>query len=683
MARLPALLLALAALVRADDTVASRLEAWDASLAELDARIANGFLRDSSWSKDGSRLSYLWTLPGGQMVRRTVALPGGAIADLDRETTQPEAVPADVLGRSWREPRGERNAGTTGWKGPGAAGTLRIDSERLLLTREDGAARLLASAPKDRRWAGPPSWSPDGARVAIWQRRVVTTRTLELPGKDGATRRVPYPVAGDPLPEPRPVVIDLSTGVVSSPPESLTGPVHETRRLDWSPDGRRLLTEFVRRGFTGHGILAHEAGAWRKLRAEEPGGPLYVYGARYRLDLGDGTALWGTERTGHRHLERIDLATGRTLARLTDGPWQVRAVAKVDVPAGLVWIMASGFHPGENPHHSHLLQVRLDGKGAPRDLTPGDAEHAVDLSPCGRWFLHAASRADLPPAYAVRRLADGAVVAALGSGDDREARAAGWAGRRVIRSRDRDGTFDIWGVVHFPRPFDPAKRYPVVEKIYAGPHGDHVPHAYAPWWDGATTDLTHEGFFVVQCDARGTFGRGRAFQSQAFGDLADGGLPDRVAWLREAGRRIPQMDLGRVGIFGGSAGGQNAVWAMLRHGDTYKAAVADCGCHDNRMDKLWWNEQWLGWPVGPAYDRSRCANEAGRLAGPLLLTVGEADDNVDPRSTYQLAEAFRAAGKGPLVTLEVVRGSGHGAGEQPAPRVLRADFFRRHLGGPR
>ena len=59
--------------------------------------------------------------------------------------------------------------------------------------------------------------------------------------------------------------------------------------------------------------------------------------------------------------------------------------------------------------------------------------------------------------------------------------------------------------------------------------------------------------------------------------------------------------LARVGIYGYSSGGQNALGALLFHGDFYRAAVALCGCHDNRVDKMWWNEQWMGYPIGPWY----------------------------------------------------------------------------------
>ena len=92
-----------------------------------------------------------------------------------------------------------------------------------------------------------------------------------------------------------------------------------------------------------------------------------------------------------------------------------------------------------------------------------------------------------------------------------------------------------------------------------------------------------------------------AFQDVCWKNLGDSGFPDRIAWMKAAAEKYPWMDLSRVGIYGGSAGGQSALRALLAWGDFYKAAAADCGCHDNRMDKIWWNELYMGWPVGPHY----------------------------------------------------------------------------------
>jgi len=139
------------------------------------------------------------------------------------------------------------------------------------------------------------------------------------------------------------------------------------------------------------------------------------------------------------------------------------------------------------------------------------------------------------------------------------------------------------------------------------------------------------------------------------------------------------MDLTRVGIYGGSAGGQSAMRALLSHGDFYKVAVADSGCHDNRMDKIWWNEQWMGWPVDDSYVKSSNVVDAHLLTGKLLLMMGELDHNVDPSSTMQVVDALIKADKD--FELLVVPGGGHGVGESPYGRRRRADFFVRNLLG--
>jgi dipeptidyl aminopeptidase/acylaminoacyl peptidase len=149
--------------------------------------------------------------------------------------------------------------------------------------------------------------------------------------------------------------------------------------------------------------------------------------------------------------------------------------------------------------------------------------------------------------------------------------------------------------------------------------------------------------------------------------------------MKAAATKYPYMDLTKVGIFGGSAGGQSALRALLAHGDFYKVGVADCGCHDNRMDKIWWNELWMGWPIGPHYEEQSNVTQAHNLKGKLLLTVGELDRNVDPASTMQVVNALIKADKD--FDLLIVPGGGHGVGETPYASRRRMDFFVRHLIG--
>ena len=179
-------------------------------------------------------------------------------------------------------------------------------------------------------------------------------------------------------------------------------------------------------------------------------------------------------------------------------------------------------------------------------------------------------------------------------------------------------------------------------------------------------------------DGMGTAHRSKAFHDVAWHNLKDAGFPDRIAWHKAAAAKYPYYDATRVGVYGGSAGGQNAGGAVLFHGDFYKAAAANSGCHDNRMDKASWNEQWMGYPVGPQYAASSNIDNAHRLQGRLMLVVGEVDTNVPPESTYRFVDALIKASKD--FDFFLVPGGGHGAGGAYYQRRMQ-DFFVRHLQG--
>ena len=176
----------------------------------------------------------------------------------------------------------------------------------------------------------------------------------------------------------------------------------------------------------------------------------------------------------------------------------------------------------------------------------------------------------------------------------------------------------------------------------------------------------------------GTSNRSKVFHDAAFRNLGDAGFPDRILWHKAVAAKYPYYDISRVGIYGTSAGGQNSLGGVLFHPDFYKVAVAACGCHDNRMDKASWNEQWMGYPVGSQYAASSNIEHARLLRGKLLLIVGEMDTNVPPESTMRFADALIKAGKD--FDLLVVPGANHGTGGSYGIR-RRDDFFVRHLLG--
>jgi dipeptidyl aminopeptidase/acylaminoacyl peptidase len=368
-----------------------------------------------------------------------------------------------------------------------------------------------------------------------------------------------------------------------------------------------------------------------------------------------------------------DGVTGRVKNQITKGNWVVRAVEKVDEEKRQIWFQASGIYAGQDPYFIHYYRINFDGTGLTA-LTEADADHTVTFSSDMKYFVDTWSRVDLPPVSELRRTADRKLVMELERADISALIAAGWRPPEVFTAMGRDGKTDIWGIIHRPIDFDPSKKYPVIESIYAGPQGSFVPKSFSV----NRQPLTELGFIVVQIDGMGTNNRSKAFHDVAWKDLADAGFPDRILWHKTVAAKYAYYDLSRVGIFGNSAGGQNSLGALLFHPEFYKVAVSNSGCHDNRMDKIWWNEHWMSWPIGPQYAASSNVDNASKLQGKLLLILGELDTNVDPSSTMQVANALIKANK--KFDLLAVPGGGHGAGGAYGQRLLE-DFFVHHLLG--
>lgn len=494
-------------------------------------------------------------------------------------------------------------------------------------------------------------WSPDSRKLATVKVRDVQERRIPLIESSPSSQKLPilqwcnYAKPGDVLPVYLPVLFDVEArkqmALNVTPYENqfylnLTG---------WREDSRAFTFEFNQRGHQRYviGEVSAADGSIRHLVDEQTKTFIYYYN-NYRYDLDDGKELlWISERDGWRHLYLIDGTNGQVKQQVTKGEWVVRQVDYVDETNRVVYFTASGFNKGEDPYNLHYCRINLDGTGF-TDMTPENGNHRVTFSADRSYFTDVYSRPDLPPVSQLKRTSDASVVAGLQRCDVSALQAESWQMPEVFCAKGRDGQTDIWGNIYRPMHFDASKSYPVVEFIYAGPHDSHVDKDFKPAHH-LVSKLVELGFIVVSIDGMGTSNRSKAFHDVCWKNLKDAGFPDRIAWMKAAGAKYKYMDLNRVGIYGWSAGGQNAMAALLFHNDFYKVAVALCGCHDNRMDKIWWNEQWMGYPIDASYSTSSNVDNAYRLKGKLLLINGELDDNVDPASTLQVVSALMKANK--------------------------------------
>ena len=538
-------------------------------------------------------------------------------------------------------------------------------------------------------YRGPVAWSPDSQscvvqRVTELPRHIVTL--VESSPPDQLQPKVltyDYFKPGDALPQVQPVLVNVASKtakIISG--ELFTNNFTPDGELDfrWSPRGDEFYFDYNQRGHQLYRVLAVNAtnGAVRTV-VEERSKTFVDYETKtWRTWLDDsGELIWMSERDGWAHLYLYDVASGAVKNQITRGNWVVREVLKVDTAKRQVWFLASGVRAGEDPYDHQLCRVNFDGSGFIQ-LTQGDGDNSVEFSPNGNYFIAKYSRADLPTVTELRRSDDGKLICELERADDSQLLQAGWTLPERFVAKGRDGATDIYGVIIKPSNFDPQKKYPVVEEVYAGPQDSFAPKKFGRLLRQHT--IADLGFIVVQSDGMGTDNRGKKFHDMCWKNLKDAGFPDRIAWIKAATQTRPWMDLSRVGIYGGSAGGQDAMRALLDYHDFYKVAVADCGCHDNRMDKLWWNEQWMGWPVDDSYARSSNVDDAHKLQGKLLLMVGELDHNVDPASTMQVVNALEKANKD--FEMLVVTGSDHGSAETPYGSRRRAEFLMHNLLNP-
>lgn len=562
--------------------------------------------------------------------------------------------------------------------------TVHVVDANLRATGNDGVGFAVSDdGTPDNTYEAPRWFSPDGSRLLAFQVQPAQEHDVPLVESSPQDQLQPklthaqYLKPGDRIAVRAPRLFDLAGRRRIAIDEEPFANAWSIDRVRWADDGSCVYLLYNQRGHQRLCLYAIDAatGAVRAV-VDERSDTFVDYSQKTWLQwLPDEQLLWASERDGWNHLYWIDARSG-SARQITKGAWIMRKVERVDEQARQIWFTAYGIRPGQDPYYAHLARIDFDGSHL-TVLTEADGTHEWTFSPDGSLIVDKYSRVDLPPVTELRRSRDGSRVAELGRDDAGKLLATGFLPPEPFVAKGRDGTTDIYGILIRPSNFDPKRRCPVIESIYAGPHDHFVPKT---WGLGRRQRILAElGFVVVQIDGMGTNWRSKSFHDVCWRNLADSGFPDRIAWLRAAAAVHPELDLTRVGIFGGSAGGQSALAAMLHHGDFYKAAAADCGCHDNRMDKIWWNEAWMGWPIGPWYAANSNVTHAAQLRGKLLLTAGEQDRNVDPSSTLQVVDALIKADKD--FDFVLVPGAGHGIGESPYLVRRRQDFFVRGLLG--
>ena len=528
-------------------------------------------------------------------------------------------------------------------------------------------------------------WSPNSTVIMAYKVRPGEEHKIYFVESSPADQFQPklqsrdYLKPGDQLPFKSPQLFVVASKKQISVPTDLFQEQYDVSGFEWKDDSSAFTFEYNQRGHQVYRVLEVNATTGKVKTIIEETSPTFVAysGKRYRHDIKKSKEIiWASERHGWNHLYLYDAVTGKVKNQITKGNWPLREVLKVDEEKKQIYFTASGLDKNQDPYLLHFCRIDFNGKNFTR-LTTENGNHKVTFSPDYKYYVDQYSRVDAAAVTVLKNAETQKTIVEMHNADISALEKTGWKAPEVFTAKGRDGTTDIWGVIVRPTTFDPNRKYPVIEYIYAGPQDSFVPKNFQPYY-WAMSSLAELGFIVVQIDGMGTSNRSKAFHDVCWKNLKDGGFPDRKLWMRAAAAKYPYMNIDKVGIHGTSAGGQNAGAALVFNSDFYDVAVASCGCHDNRMDKMWWNEQWMGYPVGPEYEACSNTANAAQLKGNLMLILGELDDNVDPASTMQFANALIKANKN--FELVTVPGMGHSAGGDFGERK-RKDYFVQHLLG--
>ena len=530
-------------------------------------------------------------------------------------------------------------------------------------------------------------WSPESKKLLTWkidQRKVLRHHLLQFapPGQNRAKLfSWPYELPGDEyVTQGELYVIDVpSRKVTKIQNRPLLFPFlmwNAAGHGMWSGDGKWIFLAETERGYQKVNLFtANPETGQTQLLLTEVSDTYVDPHMTYFWPIKNGQEfIWGSERDGWCHLYLYD-SNGQLKNQITNGEYVVREIVRVDEAKRRVWFIAGGREPGRDPYLRHLYRVNLDGSDL-KLLTPEDADHNIYFSPDGRFFVDTFSKINTIPQTVVRRADSGKLVRLLEKADISELLALGWPFPEPFSVKARDRKTDLYGAIYKPSNFDPNKKYPVIDAIYNGPQAVRTPKSFQP--SSQDQALAELGFIVITVDGMGTAMRSKAFHNVSYKNLGDSGLEDHIQAIKELAVKYSWTDIDRVGIYGHSAGGYDSAHAMLTHPEFYKVAVSSSGCHDNRSDKVWWNELWMGYPVSPHYREQANPTLAANLKGKLLLVHGDLDDNVHPAATLQLVEALIKANKD--FDLLIIPNKRHNLGNGYFIRK-RWDYFVKHLLG--
>lgn len=507
-------------------------------------------------------------------------------------------------------------------------------------------------------------WSPDSSSIAFLEfneSKVNQFSITDYESYAGEAEPQRYPIPGTSNPVVRVFVANISGGQPRLMDTGANSDIY-IPRVTWHPDSHHLAIQRLNRLQSEIDILFADTATGKSTTLLTDKDQYWINVSNDFRFLADGKRfLWSSERTGYRHIYLYELS-GKQLAQLTKGEWEVSAIESVDESKNLVYFSATE----KSPMERHLYSAGLDGSGFQR-LTTNDGTHAILFAPHSAFYLDTFSNTAAPARQDLFH-ADGKKAATVNENQVSDLAQYHLSPVEFFSIKSHDGMMLNCSIIK-PPDFNPAKRYPVIVYTYGGPHAQVVVNE----WEGSTflwhQMMTQKGYIIFALDNRGSSGRGHLFEEPIhfrFGAQELSDQRDGAAWLRLQ----PYVDPKRIGIWGWSYGGHMTLHAMFEASEFFKVGFAGGPVTDWHFYDTIYTERYIGLLPGDEenYQESSPIKNADQLHGKLLIAHGTGDDNVHYSNTLMLIDELLKAGK--YVEVMTFPGRGHGVTDPPARLVL-------------
>ena len=508
-------------------------------------------------------------------------------------------------------------------------------------------------------------WSPDSSHIAFLrfdEKPVYKFTVVDHIPYHQKLEVTPYPKSGDPNPIARLLTAAVSGGTPADVP--ITGDGLLIVNVAWSPDSKSVIYQLQDREQTWLDLNVYPLGGASKRLIHETT-QAWVDRGENPIWLKDGSFLWLSERSGFAHIYQYS-ADGALKRQITNGPWEVRTIHGIDKNND--WIYFSGTE--RSVLGTDVYRVHLNGTGLVR-LSDAAGQHSANFNPAMTAYIDSWSTVERPAQVSLHRN-NGTQVRVVDENPPTTLAQYRLSKPEFVQVNTRDG-FTMEGMIIRPPDFDPAKKYPVYEFTYSGPHAQQVRNSWRGaeylWWQL----LARRGMIVWVIDNRTASGKGA--QStwpvyKHFGELELRDLEDGLKWLESQ----PGVDASRVLLYGWSYGGFMTSYT-LTHSTMWSAGIAGGTVADWHDYDTIYTERYMLTPDHnkDGYEKSSPRFAAKNLHGNLLLIHGAIDDNVHMQNTIQLIYELEKAGK--LFRLMVYPKSRHGVTDPALVAQMRSTML--------